>query len=169
MMRMLLLALLLPGPFCSAQILIQPNPHATSYRILAGQPPRAVISPLTNEEQTKLQQVYTAALQGSATLDAEADTLAAKLTGYQTTLKAAMVKADPAVEPLLAKMSASPLTQAESQKIRQAQSRAMQADPSLQSQWDDLTKKMTAHQRDVDAAMLKLDPTVASILAKLSP
>ncbi|MGB8354848.1 MAG: hypothetical protein WCD79_13215 [Chthoniobacteraceae bacterium] len=169
MMRLLLFALLLPGTYCSAQILIQPNPHATSYKFYAGQPPRAVISPLTNEEQTKLQQVYTAALQGSSTLDAEADTLSASMTHYQTVLKAAMVKADPAVGPALQKMSGSPLTQAESNEIRQAQSRAMQADPNLQSQWDDLTKKMTQHQQNVDAAMIKLDPTVASILAKLSP
>jgi FtsZ-binding cell division protein ZapB len=128
-----------------------------------------VISPLTNEEKTKLQQVYTAALQSSSSLDAEGDALAAKMTAYQTALKAAMVKTDPAVAPALAKMSGSPLTQAESHEIRQAQSRAMQADPDLQSQWDDLTEKMTAHQRAVDAAMLKLDPAVASILAKLSP
>ncbi|MCE0497332.1 MAG: hypothetical protein LV481_05225 [Methylacidiphilales bacterium] len=165
----LLLALLLPAPFCSAQILIQPNPHATSYMFFAGQPPRAVISPLTNEESGKFRQVYNAALQSNSTLDAEGDALSAQMDAYRKVLIAAMVKADPKVAPLLGPSSGSPLTNAQSDEIRQAQSEVMQADPNLQSDWDELTKKMTEHQQAVDAAMLKLDPSVGQILAKLSP
>ncbi len=165
----LVLALLFPAPFCSAQILIHPNPHATSYLFFAGQPPRAVISPLTNEESGKFRQVYNAALQDNSTLDVEGDTLSAQVGAYRKVLMAAMVKADPNVVPLLGTSSRSPLTTAQSDEIRQAQSEVMQANPNLQTDWDDLTKKMTTHQQAVDAAMLKLDPTMAQIFAKLSP
>ena len=163
----LLLAWLLPIPFCSAQILIAPDPRASSYLFLAGQLPRAVISPLTTEESGKFQQVYNAVLRDSSTLDAEGDTLSARMDAYRKELTAAMAKAAPKVAPMLA--TSGNLTTAQSDEIRQAQSEAMQADPNLQSKWDDLTKKMTAHQQAIDAAMLKSDPSVASILAKLSP
>jgi hypothetical protein len=169
MRRLLLLAWLLPALFCSAQILIQPNPHATSYIMLAGQPPRAVISVLTSDERAKFQQVYNAVLRDNATLDAEGDTLTAKANDYQKVLKAAMVKADPSVGPVLAGMSTGPLTQAQTNAIRQAQADAIHVDPTLQSQWADLTAKMGAHQQAVDAAMVKADPTMAPILSKLSP
>ncbi len=163
----LLLAVLLPISFCSAQIVITPNPHASSYLFLAGQLPRAVISPLTTEESGKFQQVYNAALRGNSALDTEGDALSARMDSYRKELTAAMVKADPKVAPMLA--ASENLTTTQSDEIHQAQSEAMQADPNLQSQWDDLTKKMTAHQQAIDAAMLKSDPSVAPILAKLSP
>lgn len=163
----LLLAWLIPAPCCSAQILLKTNPQATSYLFYAGQPPRAVISPLTNEESEKFQQVYTAALRGNSALDAEGDALSAQMDAYRKVLMAAMAKADPKVAPILGP-SQSPLTGAQGDEIRQVQSEVMQADPSLQSKWDDLTKKMIAHQQAVDAAMLKLDPTIAQILAKFS-
>lgn len=136
---------------------------------LAGQPPRAVISQMTPEEKAKLQQVYTAALRSNSALDAEGDALSASTNHYQTALKAAMVKADPAMAPLLKTTSGNPLTQAQSDEIHQAQADAMQADPNLQPQWDDLMKKMAAHQQKVDAAMVQRDASVAPILAKLSP
>lgn len=165
----LLLSLLLPAPFCSAQILIDPVPHATSYMFFAGQLPRAVISPLTSEEREKFNQVYDAVLQGNATLDAEGDTLSAQMNAYRKELIAAMAKANPQVAPLLERSSGTPLTHAQSDEIRKNQAETMQADPNLQTEWDDLKKKMTAHRQDIDAAMVKLDPTIAPILAKFSP
>jgi len=165
----LLLVILLTPRFCPAQIVIQPNPRALSYIIWAGQPPRAVISYLTNEEKEKLQQVYSAALQGNSALDAEADALQAQADAYRKVLIAAMVKSDPRVAPMLEKSSRTHPPDANNSQILRAQSHAMQDDPNLQSQWDDLTKKMKVHQEGVDAAMLKLDPTISRILSKLSP
>lgn len=169
MRRLLLLAWLLPASLCSAQILIQPDPRATSYIMLAGQPPRAVIAVMTGEERAKFQQGYKDVLRDNAALDAEGDTITAKANDYQKVLKAAMVKVDPAVGPVLAGMSTAPLTQTQTNEIRQAQADAIHADPTLQSQWADLTAKMVAHQQAVDAAMVKADPTMVPILAKLAP
>jgi hypothetical protein len=165
MMRLLLLALLLSAPLCSAQS----PPEGTSYMVLAGQPERKVTSPMTPEEQAQFKKVYAATLQANSDLDAEGDTISAQENSYRTELKAAMVKADPAVAQLVNASSRSQLTQAQSDQVKQAQSDAMQANPNLQTEWDDLSKKMSDHQQKVDAAMIKLDPTVAPILAKLSP
>jgi len=168
MPRMILLLALFSTLSCSGQILIHPDPRAISYIMYAGQPPRSVIAPMTNEEKEKLQQVYNAVLKGDSSLDEEGDAVSSQVNDYRNTLMAAMVKADPEVTPIL-QASSGPITSAQSDEIKKAQSAAMQADPNLQSQWDDLMKKMTAHQQAVDAAMVKLDPTVADIWVKLSP
>jgi hypothetical protein len=131
--------------------------------------PRAIITPLTDEENGKWKQVYDAVLRNNPTLDAEGDALGIKLFAFQKVLVAAMVKADPKVEPLLKTLYTSPPTHAQVDEELQAQSKAMQSDPTFQTQWDALSKKLTAHQQAVDAAMVKLDPTMAPILAKFSP
>ena len=170
MPRMILLLALLSTLSCSGQMEAAPNPQATSYIKYAGQPPRAVLAPMTHEEQAKLQQVYSAVLKNNDSLDQEGDALWSQETDFRNALTNAMVKADPDLIPILqAQSSGSPPTSAQHDEILKAQSTVMQADPTLQSQWDDLTKKMTAHMQAVDAAMVKLDPTVADILAKLSP
>jgi hypothetical protein len=168
-MKIVLLALLLSAAFVSAQTSDQSNPQSTSTIAFAGQLPRRIISPLTPEELTKLRQVYTAVLHDSPTLDAEGDAISVQMNAYRTALKAAMVKTDPALAPMLEMPSSSALTQAQRDEVSKAQSDALQSDPNLQSRWDDLAKDMTAHQQKVDAAMVQLDASMAPILAKLSP
>jgi len=160
---------LLPAPFCGAQILVDPVPHATSYMFFAGQLPRAVITPLTPEESAKFKQVYDAVLQANAALDAEGDTLSAQMKAFQQTLTAAMIKADPSVEPLLGAANGNRLTKAQSDQIRQDQTTTLQGDMDLQAQWADLKQKMTDHRQAIDTAMVQLDPTIEPILAKFAP
>ena len=60
-----------------------------------------------------------------------------------------------------------PLTGEEKEELRQAHDAAMQADPALDAEGKDLKEKMNAYRKKVDAAMIKADPKVAPIIAKL--
>ena len=60
------------------------------------------------------------------------------------------------------------LTEAEKQQLRAAHDAAYQADPSLAAEDKDLKSKMDAFHEKVRAAMIKADPNVAPILAKIA-
>ena len=171
MRRILILAWLLTAPLCSAQILIPPCPKAVSYMLLAGQLPRPLTSALTPDEDTKFQQVYTAALHSDLAMDAEGDNLNVQFDKYRNALADAMAKAEPQIQPAMVMAAKDPvnISDAQRQEVLEAQAAVMKADPKWQSQWDDLSQKMIAHEKKVEATMLKIDPSIAPILAKFLP
>ncbi len=59
------------------------------------------------------------------------------------------------------------LTQDERDELRKAHDAALQNDQSLAQEGKDLQEKMKAYQDKVNAAMIKADPKVAPIIAKL--
>jgi len=52
-------------------------------------------------------------------------------------------------------------------KYRDARQAALQADPSLQTAYTAILKEMDAQQTKLDAAMVKIDPQMAPVVAKL--
>ena len=61
---------------------------------------------LTDEERQELHAAHDAALQADPDLAAEGKDLQAKMQAYHQKLDAAMIKADPKVEPIITKMEA---------------------------------------------------------------
>ncbi len=59
------------------------------------------------------------------------------------------------------------LTDAERQELMAAHDAAMKADPSLEAEQKDLAEKQQALRKKTDDAMIKADPKVEPILAKL--
>ena len=59
------------------------------------------------------------------------------------------------------------LTDEEQQELHKAHDAALQANPDLAAEGKALTEKMEAFHKKLDAAMIKADPKVAPILAKL--
>ena len=60
-----------------------------------------------------------------------------------------------------------PLSKEERQEVRQARDTALQADPALAAEGRDLEAKMRDYHQKVNAAMIKADPNVAPLLAKM--
>jgi hypothetical protein len=170
-LRVSVLTSLLPASVCSAQILIPLDSRTTTFHLLAGQLPRPTLPSMTNEEWAKFGGVYDTALASDRAMDAEGDNLSAELGKFENTLANAMFKTDPQVGPALqaASKDALNLTNEQRSEFYRVEAEALQADPKLQAQWDDLAKRLIAHQQRVDAKMLKLDPTVAPILDKIPP
>ena len=54
------------------------------------------------------------------------------------------------------------------QKYRSAREKALQDTPALQAEYQDILKGMDAQQGKLDAAMLKADPKLGPVLAKLN-
>ncbi len=59
------------------------------------------------------------------------------------------------------------LTREEMQELHQAHDAALQADPNLAAEDKEMKEKMDAFRKKMDEAMIKADPNVAPILAKL--
>ncbi len=53
-------------------------------------------------------------------------------------------------------------------KIHVARDHALQVNPDLKKEYDGLIEEMAQQQQQLDAAMLKIDPTVAPILKKIN-
>ena len=53
------------------------------------------------------------------------------------------------------------------QKYRAARESALHADPALQAEYKDILQKIDTQQTGLDAAMLKADPKLTSVVAKL--
>jgi hypothetical protein len=112
-------------------------------------------------------------------LAAESKQLEADAKVQAKAVEAAMVKADPSVEPLLTKLSAllngnwySPaesdtLSAADWQKIRAARSTALAANPDLVSAGKALQEKKQAFNAKVSSALAKADPSLAGLIEKL--
>jgi Spy/CpxP family protein refolding chaperone len=61
------------------------------------------------------------------------------------------------------------LTPTEIQELRDAHEAALAADPFLAAEGQVLAEKMQAYRKKLNAAMIKADPKVAAILAKIPP
>ena len=59
------------------------------------------------------------------------------------------------------------LTDEERQELQAAHDAALKADPDLEAEGKDLMDKMKAYHEKLDAAMIKADPNVAPIIAKM--
>jgi len=59
------------------------------------------------------------------------------------------------------------LSQDDVDELREAREAALQADPALAAEGKALQEKQREYQKKVEAAMIKADPDVASILAQL--
>jgi hypothetical protein len=58
------------------------------------------------------------------------------------------------------------LTREEREKLHAAHDAALKANPDLDAEGKDLMAKMEAHEKNVEAAMVKADPSIAPLLAK---
>lgn len=61
------------------------------------------------------------------------------------------------------------LTQDEMDELRQAHEAAFKANPDLEAEGQALREKMDAYEKKLHEAMIKADPKVAPILAKMPP
>lgn len=112
-------------------------------------------------------------------LSAESKQLEADAKVQAKAVEAAMVKADPSVEPLLVKLAAllngnwyapaegGMLSPADWQKIRAARSAALAANPDLVAANKALQEKKQAFNAKVSAALIKADPSLAGLVEKL--
>jgi len=53
------------------------------------------------------------------------------------------------------------------QRLRAARDAALQANPDLAAEYKEIIQEMQMQQNELDVAMIKADPKVASIVAKL--
>jgi hypothetical protein len=61
------------------------------------------------------------------------------------------------------------ITPQEQQELRVARTEALKANPKLIVDQDKLAERMQAFEEKLDAAMIKHDPTIAPLIAKLKP
>jgi len=112
-------------------------------------------------------------------LSAESKQLEAEAMAQTTAMEAAMVKAEPSVEPVLAKLSAllkgnwyAPsevdlLSAADWAKIRAARAAALQANPELAAANSAQKERKQAFDARVGSALIKADPSLAGLVEKL--
>jgi hypothetical protein len=174
-LSLLVATILLSSPaFGLDQTLFPPsaeNNHDNYYLYFKGEPSRNVIKPVSPADFDELVAVHKRALQSDPALKAEGDGLAAKYEAHKQRFKAAMIRADPAVAPLLVKpepgtsVTTTSVPMGEESRARAA---ALAANPALKPEGDALYLDMEAHRKKVDAAMIQANPDVARILAKFS-
>jgi hypothetical protein len=112
-------------------------------------------------------------------LEAESKALDAETKKQEQAVEAAMVKADPAVAPLLVKSAAllegnwyapdakNALSWADWQTLRAARAAALAASSDLISAAQALKEKKKSFEAKVDAALVKADPGLAGLVEKL--
>lgn len=142
------------------------------------------LSKLTHEEKMRLKAAHDAAKKDPSVIAAES----ARTTNpkaYRDTVRAAMLKADPSIEPLLEKMKSARkerwaertanLTPEEKTKLHDAHRAAMK-DPNVIAARDEIRKASGKDQkvaawkkfREVSRdAMIKADPSISDILKKM--
>ncbi len=169
------------------------SPTAT---IKAPRPVAPPIPPSTVVTQSEWQQVSSAregALQSNSDLALERKQVLDALEAQKAQFDAAMIKADPKVAPIVAKLNqlhgsngapaasaqspktGSPPTAAnainftpsEWQELSAARNAALQANPDLVADNKKLMDRMSAIQTELDAAVLKNDPSLAPTMAKI--
>ena len=59
------------------------------------------------------------------------------------------------------------VTPEEKEKLHAAHDAVMKADPALEAEGKDLMEKQHAHEKKVDDAMIKSDPSLAPLIAKM--
>jgi len=59
------------------------------------------------------------------------------------------------------------ISQSDFQKLRAARDAVLQANPDLAAEYKQIIKAMDEEQKELDAAMIKADPKVAPLVAKL--
>lgn len=113
-------------------------------------------------------------------LAAESKQLEAAAKSQAQAVEAAMMKADPSVGPLLARLAAllkgswyapaegEMLTAADWQKIRATRAAALQANPDLVAANKAVKEKKQAFDAKVDAALIKADPSLAGLIGRMS-
>ncbi|MEO6053993.1 MAG: hypothetical protein ABIP97_08285 [Chthoniobacterales bacterium] len=110
-------------------------------------------------------------------LAAKEKALNQQIKAQQTKVEAAMVKADPKVAPLLARLSVlvkqgwkdnslTPLSTSDWQQLRAARAAAFQANPNLASTNKQLMSQKKALGNKIDAALVKEDPSAAGFISK---
>ena len=108
MKRTLLLLTLGAVLACPASFAQAESPtNAPSQTPPPGGPPHDGRGGLTEEEKQELHAAHDAAIKADPSLDTEGKALKEQMEAYNKKLHAAMVKADPKVEPILAKLDAS--------------------------------------------------------------
>jgi hypothetical protein len=141
---------------------------------------------LKPNEWQELRSDREAILNANPELASEYKSLLTEMDNQQKDLEAAMIKADPKVAPLVAKIEsmrkpvaatsvASPsgkpkptLTQDDLAQLRTARMAALEANPDFDAKAAQTAAKMRAFQDKLIAAMVKADPSVAPIVAKFS-
>jgi hypothetical protein len=132
------------------------------------------------------------ALQTNPSLKGQYKEILTEMDVQESKSDAAMLKADPKLAPVLAKLKAlrlrnggaiaaasrsgktppvikgpaSTLTPADWQELRTARAQAIEANPDLMAQARKLQEKMRAFEDNLDADMLKSDPQSAPLIAK---
>jgi len=162
--------------------------NSTSTNATAQHPPPALMSP---GDWQKLRSTRDQVLQSNPDLQAEYKQILKKMDAQQASLDDAMIKADPAVKPVVAKLVelrqkngapalASPngttkpapntpavkLTTEDMQELRTARTAAIQANPALLTGNKAIGDQMRDFQIKLDAAMIKIDPTIAPVIAQ---
>ena len=125
------------------------------------------------------------ALKADPELASEYKALLTEMDKQQKDLESAMIKADPKVAPVIAKLelmrkpgAATPvgsptdkpkpaLTQDDFTPLRTARIAALKANPDFDAKAIQLAAKLRTFQQKVTAAMIKADPKVAPVVAKL--
>jgi len=137
-------------------------------------------STMTDTEWTEYRLERAATLRANPELATEARQLAADTKTQARAVEAAMVKADPSVEPILAKVAAlirsdwnaapaegQAVTVEEWQKLRAARATALKDNPELAAANASLRERKQALDRKVDDALSKSDAGLAALLIKL--
>ena len=152
-------------------------------------PPNVILS----KDWDEVRAVRETTLKSHPDLASEYQQLKADMVRQETELNAAMIKSDPKVAPILAKVeqlrkqteagspqsSSSPSTKAtpakqislsanDWQELRVTRSAALKADPDLPQQTSQLREKVYHFEQKLSAAMLEADPKIAPLLASFS-
>jgi len=80
---------------------------------------------------------------------------------------ASMAPSNPGANPPSQAAPARFISQSDFQQLRAARNAVMQANPDLAVEYKEIINEMQAQQTKLDAAMIKADPKVAAIIAKL--
>lgn len=149
--------------------------------LLAGRLFAADLDPatMTEAEWTEYRFERLTVIRTTPELSAESKELEAEAMAQTQAVDAAMVKADPSVEPLLAKLSAllkgnwyapaegDMLSAADWTKIRAARAAALQENPGLVAANSAQKEKRRAFDAKVSSALIKADPSLTGLIEKL--
>jgi hypothetical protein len=148
----------------------------------------------SRRSQGKWQQSRQLALEANPSLRGQYKEILTEMDAQKVKSDAAMLKADPKLAPVLAKLKAlrtrnggaiaasshsgktppvikgpaPTLTPADWQELRTARAQAIEANPDLMAQARQLQEKMRTFEDTLDADMLKSDPQSAPLIAKFN-
>lgn len=166
--------------------IIQPSPAppkiTTSDKATPAHKPASSVAP--NLDFQKYRSARQAVLNSNPDLQNQYKNLLKKVESQQTKLEASMVKVDPQLAPVIAKLealrtqnggpatatqlhSAPDLTQDEWQRLRAARSHAVQSDSALIASNKKLMEEMRTFEDEVNAAIIKAHPDMAPVIAKV--